>query len=325
MLDALEDVGMRGDGRLLQLNSFENRVFQVYLDDGSVVVAKFYRPGRWSNEQIDEEHRFATELADAALPVVAPMRLIDGRTRADASIGGQVFRVAVYPRVGGHDPELDDPATLRWLGRFVARLHRVGEREAFVARARLDPVSRGHTARETALAAGIIGDAERPAWDKAAQSALRTIDLSWAATPAKSLRIHGDFHRGNILWRAADAGGSGPRIVDLDDSVTGPAVQDLWLLLSGTRDAMRGQLAALLEGYRAFRDFDTRELVLLEPLRTLRLIHHSAWLAERWSDPAFPAAFPWFGTAAYWAQQTTLLREQVQAMQAPPLALDPAD
>ncbi len=318
MLDALDRVGLRGDGRLLQLNSFENRVFQVFLEDGRVVVAKFYRPGRWSDAQIAEEHRFAGELAAAELPVVAPLALADGRTLAHARIGAQDFRLAAYPRVGGHDPELDDPATLRWLGRFVARLHGVGERVPFATRSRLEPASRGHAACEKVLKLDVIGAAERTAWEGAARSALRKVDAAWAATPAAPLRIHGDFHRGNILWRDPHDGGSGPRIVDLDDAVSGPAVQDLWLLLSGPRDAMRGQLAALLEGYRAFRDFDRHELALIEPLRTLRLIHHSAWLAERWSDPAFPAAFPWFGKPGYWAQQATLLREQIEAMDEPP-------
>jgi Ser/Thr protein kinase RdoA (MazF antagonist) len=314
VLDALDRLGLRGDGRLLQLNSFENRVFQVFLEDGTVVVAKFYRPGRWSDAQIAEEHGFALELAASELPVVAPLGLGAEGTLAHADIAGQDFRVAVYPRVGGHGPELDDAATLRWLGRFVARLHAVGARRPFAARRRLDPGSFGHAALERILGLDVLPAAERGPWEAACRAALAQVDAAWAALPAAMLRIHGDFHRGNILWRDIDAGGAGPRIVDLDDAVSGPAVQDLWLLLAGSGDAVRGQLAALLEGYRQFRDFDMRELALIEPLRTLRMIHHSAWLAERWSDPAFPPAFPWFGAPGYWAQQTTLLREQIEAM-----------
>jgi Ser/Thr protein kinase RdoA (MazF antagonist) len=319
VLDALDALGLRGDGRLLQLNSFENRVFQVFLEDGTVVVTKFYRPGRWSDAQILEEHAFARELAAQELPAVAPLALGSAGTLAHAGIQGQDFRLAVYPRVSGHGPELDDPATLRWLGRFVARLHVVGECRAFAARRRLDPGEFGHAALDRILRTDQLAPAERGPWESACRSALERVDAAWAATPARTLRIHGDFHRGNILWRDPDEGGPGPQIVDLDDAVTGAAVQDLWLLLSGETDAMHGQLAPLLEGYRQFRDFDTRELALIEPLRTLRMIHHSAWLAERWDDPAFPVAFPWFGTPSYWAQQTTLLREQVEAMAEPPL------
>lgn len=319
MLDALERAGLRGDGRLLQLNSFENRVFQVFLEDGRVVVAKFYRPGRWSDAQIAEEHRFALDLAAAELPVAAPLALADAGTLAHARIEGEDFRVAVFPRFGGQGPELDDPATLRWLGRFVARAHAVGAAAPFTARRQLDAASYGHAARERLHELDAIGPAERTAWDAAAGAALARVDAAWAATRPATLRIHGDFHRGNILWRDPDDGGTGPCIVDLDDCATGPAVQDLWLLLSGPREAMRTQLAALLDGYETFRAFDRRELALVEPLRTLRLIHHSAWLAERWADPAFPAAFPWFGSGGYWAQQTTLLREQIEAMDEPPL------
>ena len=323
VLDALDAVGHRGDGRLLQLNSYENRVFQVMLEDGGAVVAKFYRPGRWTDAQIAEEHGFAADLAAAEVPVVAPLVLPDGQTLAHALIDGQPFRVAVYPRRSGHGPELDQPETLRWLGRFIARLHAVGEQQAFAHRRTLDATTFGHAALARLLALGCVPPAQLPAWRSTCEQALAAVDAALAALPASRLRLHGDCHPGNILWRddGANDDGGGPHIVDLDDAVMGPAIQDLWMLLSGSVDAMRGQMAAVLQGYRQFRRFDLRELALIEPLRTLRMVHHSAWLAERWGDPAFPAAFPWFGGAGYWGQQTVQLQEQIEAMAAPPLDL----
>ncbi len=317
VLDALDAVGQRGDGRLLQLNSYENRVFQVMLEDGGAVVAKFYRPGRWSDAQIAEEHGFAAELAAAEVPVVAPLVLDHGRTLAHAMVDGQPFRLAVYPRQAGHGPELDQPETLRWLGRFIGRLHAVGGLRPFEHRRRLDVQTFGHQPLERLLALDCIAPAQLDAWRSTCQQALAMVDAAFAAVQVTPLRLHGDCHPGNILWRDEGDGG-GPHIVDLDDAVTGAAVQDLWMLLSGDAEAMRGQLAAVLEGYRQFRRFDQRELALIEPLRTLRMVHHSAWLAERWTDPAFPAAFPWFGTPNYWSQQTVQLREQIEVMGSPP-------
>ncbi len=321
VLDALDAIGQRGDGRLLQLNSYENRVFQVFLEEGSAVVAKFYRPGRWTDAQILEEHAFALALAEAEVPVVAPLRLPDGATLAHAQIDGHPFRYAVYPRRAGHGPELDDPETLRWLGRFIGRLHVVGGQMPFEHRRRLDPETFGHSALRRLLALDLIPPAQLDGWQQACERALAAIDAAFARTrESRQIRLHGDCHPGNILWRA-----EGPHIVDLDDACTGPAIQDLWMLLSGSREAMRSQMSTVLEGYRQFARFDLRELALIEPLRTLRMIHHSAWLAERWSDPAFPAAFPWFGTPGYWGQQTMQLNEQVEAMAEEPLDLSSWD
>jgi Ser/Thr protein kinase RdoA (MazF antagonist) len=315
VLDALDGVGLRGDGRLLQLNSYENRVFQVFLEDGRVVVAKFYRPGRWSDAQILEEHAFAVELAAQEVPVVPPLDL-GGTTLVGLDHGGVRHRFAVGERHAGRAPELDDRDVLRWLGRFIARLHVVGAQRGFEHRRRMDVATFGDSSRALLLAQDAIPDAQRPAWLSMCDAALDAARHAFeAAAPMRTLRLHGDCHPGNLLWRPDE----GPHFVDLDDALTGPAVQDLWMLLSGDRDAMGVQMRWLLEGYRAFMPFDARELVLVEPLRTLRMIHHSAWIAERWSDPAFPAAFPWFGSGAYWSQQTTQLREQLEAMAQGPI------
>jgi len=312
VLDALDSVGLAGDGRLLQLNSYENRVFQVFLEDGRVVVAKFYRPGRWSDAQILEEHAFALELADAEVPVVPPL-VLDGRTLMRLDHEGVMYRFAVSDRHAGRAPELDDTQVLQWLGRFIGRLHAVGATKRFEHRRRLDIQTFGHAPRALLLERGIVTDAELPAWRAVCDAALDAVQAAFDRVGAvRSLRLHGDCHRGNVLWREEE----GPHFVDLDDACTGPAVQDLWMLVSGNADAMAAQMRDLLAGYRAFMPFDDAELGLIEALRTLRMIHHSAWIAERWSDPAFPAAFPWFGTPAYWSQQTTQLREQLAAMEA---------
>jgi len=314
VLDALDSVGLRGDGRLLQLNSYENRVFQVFLEDGRVVVAKFYRPGRWSDEQILEEHAFSIELAAAEVPVVPPWTLDTQGTLAHAEIDGVRHRFSVSERRAGRAPELDDPDTLRWLGRFVARLHSVGRSLAFEHRRTLNLETFGARPRRLLIDGDFIPEAQRPGWVGACDAALDRVAQAFEQHPARRLRLHGDCHPGNVLWRE----GEGPHFVDLDDACSGPAVQDLWMLLSGNADSMAVQLQPLLEGYEAFMPFDRAELALIEPLRTLRMIHHSAWLAERWTDPAFPAAFPWFGTGAYWSQQTSQLREQLEAMDEPP-------
>jgi Ser/Thr protein kinase RdoA (MazF antagonist) len=328
VLDALDGVGLRGDGRLIQLNSYENRVFQVFLESGRVVVAKFYRPGRWSDAQILEEHAFSTELATAEIPVGAPLPLAIDADSPHADAVGAVgptlatvavpasgdYRFGVAERLAGRAPELEDPEVLRWLGRYIGRLHAVGATATFKERLRLDVATYGEASRAFLLEQRLVSDDVAGRWQALADEALAACRSACDATDARALRLHGDCHPGNVLWSDA-----GPHFVDLDDAVTGPAVQDLWMLLSGDRAAMTRQLLDVLEGYEAFMDFDWRELRLVEPLRTLRMLHHSAWIARRWSDPAFPIAFPWFASPAYWADQCTRLREQLEALAEPPL------
>ena len=326
VLDALDAVGLRGDGRLIQLNSYENRVFQVFLEDGRVVVTKFYRPGRWSDAQILEEHAFAAELAASEIPVAAAWLLeIDAASRhADqVSLAGPTlaqfetplgaYRFSVSARLAGRAPELEDDGTLEWIGRFVGRIHAVGALGPFEHRQTLDAKTFGTDNRDWLLSQDLIPPDAEPAWRQVTHDALAAVAEAFAAGGGpRTLRLHGDCHLGNVLW-ATD----GPHFVDLDDAVTGPATQDLWMLLSGERAAMTRQLAAVLAGYESFMDFDWRELRLVEPLRTLRIIHHSAWIARRWNDPAFPIAFPWFESPKYWAEQTPRLREQIEAMAHP--------
>ena len=314
VLDALAAVGLEGDGRLTALNSYENRVYLAHLEDGSAVVAKFYRPQRWTVAQIEEEHAFAHELAEAEVPMVAPLRL-HGRTLHHHS----GFAFSVSPRRGGRTPELDDLEVLEWIGRFLARLHLVGAVKSFKHRPALDPQTFGHEPVQWLLAHGAIPPDARTRWQEAAEAALQAANTLWARTAFTPLRLHGDCHPGNILWTPTDRPGGGPHFVDLDDARTGPAVQDLWMLLSGDRAQQQRQLGALLDGYESLRDFDRRELALIEALRTLRLIHYSAWLARRWSDPTFPIHFPWFGTSSYWLEQAQTLWDQVAAMEGDPL------
>jgi len=313
VLDALESVGLRGDGRLLALNSYENRVYQVWMDDQPPVVAKFYRPGRWSDAQILEEHAFAAELADREIPAVAALPLAEGRTLH--AFGG--FRFAVYPKRGGRAPELEDRATLEWLGRFIGRMHTVGALRPFAARPTLDIASFGEEPRDYLFTAGFIPSDLQEAYRSVVDQALAGVRRCYArAGDVRALRLHGDCHAGNVLWTDG-----GPHFVDFDDSRMGPAVQDLWMLLSGERAEMTRQLGDVLAGYEDFFDFDRRELHLIEALRTLRLIHYAAWLARRWDDPAFPAAFPWFNTQRYWQDRILELREQTALMDEPPLVV----
>jgi Ser/Thr protein kinase RdoA (MazF antagonist) len=310
LLNAIDSLGTRCDGRLLQLNSFENRVYQVGLEDGSQRIAKFYRPGRWSDAAILEEHAFTIELAEREIPAVPPLSF-NGQTLHHC----ESHRFALFARQGGRAPELDREDTLEWLGRFLGRIHAVGASCEYQARPSLDVRSFGIEPRNFLVAGDWLPEELRPAWISVADQALDGVSRAYQrAGDVQILRLHGDCHPGNLLWTD-----DGPHFVDFDDSRSGPALQDLWMLLSGNEVDVRGQLAALLRGYETFREFDDRELHLVEALRTLRLIHYSAWIARRWHDPAFPAAFPWFGSVRYWQDRILELREQVALMQEPPL------
>lgn len=310
VLNALDSLGLRCDGRLLALNSYENRVYQVGMEDGPPLVAKFYRPARWSDAAIGEEHAFVNLLAEREIPVVPALAF---ETRTLHAFEG--FRFAVFPRQGGRAPELEDHDTLEWMGRFLGRIHAVGAIEPFRERPTLDIASFGEQPRAYLLEQGFIPvdlvEAYRSVTDLALQGIRHCFER---AGKVRHLRLHGDCHAGNVLWTE-----QGPHFVDFDDSRMGPAIQDLWMLLSGDRATMSQQLADVLAGYEDFFEFDPRELHLVEALRTLRLIHYSAWLARRWDDPAFPAAFPWFNTQRYWQDRVLELREQVALMEEGPL------
>jgi Ser/Thr protein kinase RdoA (MazF antagonist) len=311
VLDALDSVGLRGDGRMLALNSYENRVFQLSLEDDSYRVAKFYRPQRWSDAQILEDHAFSLELAEREIPVVAPLVINGGSLQHFAD-----FRFAVFPRRGGRAPELEDEKVLEWIGRFLGRIHGVGATRPFKLRPALSVATFGTEPRDWLLASGMVPEDLRNTWVTTVDLALQGVKNRFDLIQTKAIRLHGDCHAGNILWTH-----EGPHFVDLDDARTGPAVQDLWMLLAGDRETASRQLRALLEGYEQFHAFNREELGLIEPLRTLRLIHYSAWLARRWEDPAFPAAFPWFGSHRYWEDRILELREQTSDMDEEPLAV----
>ena len=311
VLDAVESLGFLSDARTLTLNSYENRVFQIGIEGVQPLIAKFYRPDRWSDEAILEEHEYSLELADRAIPVIPPMQL-DGRTLFEFS----GFRFSLFKRFGGRAPELDNPDHLLMLGRLLGRLHAVGAMKAFQHRPSLTVQSFGHDSLAWLRESGIVPENLRPAYFSVADDLMQVIDQRVQANPYKTIRLHGDLHVGNLLWRDESL-----YMVDMDDCRQGPAIQDLWMMLSGDHNQRQGQLAELVEGYNEFYDFDPRQLALIESLRTLRLIHYSAWLARRWEDPAFPRHFPWFASERYWADQVLTLREQRAALDEPLLRL----
>nr|CAX83769.1 Aminoglycoside phosphotransferase [uncultured bacterium] len=314
VLAAVESVGLACDGHQLALNSYENRVYQVGLESGGFVVVKFYRDGRWSDAAIREEHAFCARLAAEEIPVEPPLVLA-----GDATLhrhGG--FRFAVYARRGGRAPDLENLDHLEWMGRLLARIHAVGALDPFRHRPTLDVAAFGDEPRRFLLHSGFIPRDLEEAYATLTRDLLIGVRACWqrAGTGIPVIRLHGDCHPGNILWSDA-----GPWFVDFDDARMGPPVQDLWMCLSGDRTERSAQLAALLEGYEMFQSFDPRQLHLIEALRTLRMMHHAAWIARRWDDPAFPRAFPWFNAPRYWEEHILALREQAAALDEAPLAL----
>ena len=310
VMDAIESLGFTCDRRVFALNSYENRVYQVGLEDAQPLIAKFYRPERWSVEQILEEHSFCFELVEHELPIVAPLIHSDGTSL----LKYDGFHFALYPRQGGHAPEFDNLDNLKILGRLLGRIHGTGAVKPFVHRPTLDIQSFG-TNSVRLIEERFIPDEYRASYVAVTTQLLEAIDTIFSEVgPVRVIRTHGDCHAGNILWRD-----NAPHFVDFDDARMAPAVQDLWMMFSGERPRQLAQLDSLLEGYREFNDFDPRELRLIEPLRTLRMLHYSAWLARRWQDPLFPHTFFWFNTTRYWGEHILELREQLAALSEPAL------
>jgi Ser/Thr protein kinase RdoA (MazF antagonist) len=315
VFDAMHAQGLHCDGRLLALNSYENRVYQLGIDDAPPVVVKFYRPLRWSDDQIREEHQFVTQLAIAEIPVVPALLDLNGESLREFA----GFRFAVFERQGGRAPELDRAGTLEWIGRFLGRIHAVGARESYQSRPTINQQTYGEASLDYLLQHDFIPTDILYAYEANARLMLSAVSHAYQqAGRVQNLRLHGDCHMGNVLW--TDVGAHrGPHFVDFDDSRMGPAMQDLWMLLSGSRHEMQEQLCDILIGYEDFHSFNPAELHLIEALRSLRLLHYSAWLAQRWNDPAFKQAFPWFNTQRYWQDRILEMREQIALMDEAPL------
>ncbi|MND80837.1 serine/threonine protein kinase [compost metagenome] len=311
VLDAVESLGFLSDARVLALNSYENRVYQVGIEGETPLIAKFYRPARWSDDAIREEHAFSFELAEHEVPVVAPI-LRDGESLFEHA----GFRFALFPRRGGRAPEPGDLDQLYRFGQLLGRMHAIGASRPFAHREALTVDNFGHESLATLLEGNFVPRSLLPAYESVARDLLARLDALFARIDYSSIRLHGDCHPGNLLYRDERF-----HVVDLDDCRMGPAVQDLWMLLAGERQERLLQLAELIDGYQEFHDFAPRELALIEGLRSLRLMHYSAWLARRWDDPAFPMSFPWFGSERYWGEQILMLREQLAALDEEPLRL----
>jgi Ser/Thr protein kinase RdoA (MazF antagonist) len=312
ILAAIDKLGYQTSGRILALNSYENRVYRCELENAKPLVVKFYRPDRWSNEAINEEHQFAMQLAETEIPVVAPL-LIDGISLFEHD----GYRYAVYPMRGGRWPDLESREDLNWMGRFIARIHNTGKASLFKHRQQIEIARMGNNASSYLLQQGFIPDYLEEAYRTLVDDLLKEIQAAFdRCGKYRTIRLHGDCHRGNVLWTD-----DGPHFVDLDDCCNGPAIQDLWMLLAGDRQEMTDQLCDLLEGYEEFATLESGELNLIEALRSLRMIHYAAWLAKRWQDPAFPQAFPWFNSGQYWEQHILELREQLARLHEPVLVV----
>ena len=313
VLDAIESLGLLTDQRIFALNSYENRVYQVGIDEAEPVIAKFYRPERWSNEAILEEHHFTEALYDADISVVPPKRMHDKTLHEYHG-----FRFALFRRQGGYAPEVDQADTLFRIGRNIGRLHQVGSVAPFKHRPSLSIERSGIESRRFLLDNDFIPHSLLEAYASLSQDLITRMQSIWQQTRYEEIRLHGDCHLGNILWRDNLA-----HFVDFDDCLNGPAIQDIWLLLSGDAQQQSAQLIEVIEGYEEFCEFDPAQLQLIESLRTLRMMNYAAWLARRWEDPAFPMHFPWFNTERYWSSHILELREQLSILDEPPLRISP--
>lgn len=316
VLDAIEQQGLLTDLRCYALNSYENRVYQIGIEEGEPIVAKFYRPGRWTREQILEEHAFCLALAEQEIPVIAPLVEDEKTLFYDDQSSDEKIAFTLFPMRGGHPPELEDEQTLETLGQQLGRIHALGRTKEFRHRPSIDPISMGVESCEWLVDSGMIAEDLMDAYFAITEQLLGAILEAFDRVQYDSIRLHGDCHRGNVLQRQESL-----FFVDFDDCRQGPAVQDLWMLLSGDRAQSIKQLQIIVEGYQKFCDFSHAELALIEPLRALRQIHYSYWLASRWQDPAFPKAFPWFGDTAYWSRHILDLKEQLSTLREAPISL----
>ena len=312
ILAAVESLGYETNGRMLALNSYENRVYRCELEQGGAIITKFYRPGRWSDEALREEHQFSLDLVEQEIPVVAPI-IKNEQTKFEY----EGYRFSIFPLRGGRWPDLESRDDLVWMGRFIARIHNVGRVSAFKHRHQIEIKRMGNDSSDFLQSNGFIPSYLEVAYQTLADDLLIQIQAAFERCGQyQSIRLHGDCHRSNVLWTD-----DGPHFVDLDDCCNGPAIQDLWMLLSGERQEMTEQLCDLLEGYEEFATLELNELHLIEALRSLRMMHYAAWLAHRWNDPAFPLAFPWFNTSQYWEQHVLELREQLSRLHEPVLVV----
>lgn len=317
VLDAVESLGYEANGQVFALNSYENRVYQIGVENGDKLVCKFYRPDRWSEAQILEEHQFSQDLAEIDIPVVAPLA-INGQTLQQCEIEGEQFRFAVFPYQPGRAPEFDQEDHLEVIGRFLGRVHRVGAQSRFQHRPTFSVKSFAEESASFLLENDFIPMSLVQAYESLSRDLIERLNLRFNDVSGQmaTIRVHGDCHPGNVLWQD-----NTPFFVDLDDARNGAAVQDLWMLLSGDDMQMQRQLGIIVEAYEQFNEFNAAELVLVEPLRTMRIMHYAAWLARRWVDPAFPRNFPWFESERFWSDHVLALREQLAALDAPPLQL----
>ncbi len=322
IINAVESKAFLSDARILALNSYENRVYQVGIEGEQPIIAKFYRPGRWTDEQILEEHQFSRELYDLDIPAIPPLCLADhcvtDMPGESSLFTYQGYRFALYQRHGGRAPELSDMEHLYWLGKLMGRIHSIGKIHPFQYRPTLSIESFINKPFNFILEHDFMPVLFKASYEAIVKDILHHVESNYQQFAPELIRLHGDCHSGNILWTD-----QGPHFVDFDDSRNGPAVQDLWMLLSGERNEQEMQLREILEGYQEYCDFNLSELNLIESLRSMRIIHYAGWLAKRWDDPAFPRAFPWFNTESFWGEHILQLKEQLAALQEPALQLYP--